>query len=145
MIWPIVWAGQAMSIPPLGPILGQWGTPTNQFCKKFNKKRKDIKEGMALPTKIFVKPGKMFVVKTVEPTASYFLKAAAASKKGTWMTGEEVAGLVRWSTCTRLLVGNALALEDVTMSSVVCSIIGSAWSLGIFVVDDLNSEELAVF
>lgn len=45
----------------------------------------------------------------------------------------------------KIACGNDLALEDVTMSSVVCFLIGSAWSLGIFVVKDLSSEELAAF
>lgn len=53
-------AGQASPAPPLGPILGQHSLNIAQFCKDFNERTKDYKEGIPLPCHVYVKVRSLF-------------------------------------------------------------------------------------
>ncbi|KAG8437873.1 hypothetical protein GDO86_008538 [Hymenochirus boettgeri] len=103
------------------------GIPIGQFCKEFNEKTKDIKDGIPLPVKIFVKIG--------QPPVSYFLKAAAGIEKGAAQTGREVAGMVTLKHLYEIALvksqDEAFVLRDMSLHDVVKCIMGSAKSLGI--------------
>ncbi len=83
--------GQANPAPPVGPALGQYWVPIQEFTQKFNEQTKD-KMGVKLPVIITVYEDRTFDFVVKQPPMSTLIKNKLNLKKGSSVPQKDKVG-----------------------------------------------------
>lgn len=127
-------AGQANPSPPVGPALGQHGVNIMEFCKSFNAKTQG-QEGTIIPVVITVFADRSFSFVTKTPPASILLKQAAGLAKGSKEPGKTKAGQITKAQVEEIARQKMADLNTKDLSHAIKTILGTARSMGLEVVD----------
>ena len=129
-------AGGANPAPPVGSALGKRGVNISDFCKKFNDQSKSMEAGMPIPVVITVYVDKSFSFIMKTPPTSHLIRKAAGLEKGSGLSGRESVGKISIEE-VRKIAGIKMADMGVdSLDSAVASVIGSAKSAGIDVIEE---------
>lgn len=128
-------AGMANPAPPIGPALGQQGINIVEFCKDFNFKTNSMEKGLLVPVVITVYSDKSFsfIIKT--PPASVLLKKIIGIKSGSGKPNQDKVGKINKNQLYEIAKIKYVDMTGSNLESVVNSIKGTAYSMGIEVVD----------
>ena len=126
--------GQATPAPPVGPALGQHGLNIMDFCKAFNA-RTQQQAGVIIPVVITVYADRTYSFITKTPPASFLLRQAAGVQKGSGVPNREKVGKVTRAQVEEIAKTKLPDLNTDSLESAMRTVMGTARSMGIEVVD----------
>ena len=127
-------AGKATPAPPVGPALGQHGVNIMDFCKAFNAKTAK-QEGLIIPVVITVYVDRSYTFVTKTPPAAILLKKVAGLAKGSGAPNKDKVGKVTKAQVEEIARTKLPDLNCTNVESAVRTVMGTARSMGIDVVE----------
>ncbi len=134
--------GQANPAPPVGPALGQYGVPIQEFTSQFNERTKD-KMGVKLPVVITVFEDRTFTFVVKQPPASTLIKGKLNLKSGSKIPQKEKVGHLKFDDLKALAEEKLPDLNAYDIAGAMKTLMGTARATGVTTdIDDMTLEQL---
>jgi len=134
--------GQANPAPPVGPALGQYGVPIQDFTSQFNEKTKD-KMGIKLPVVITVYEDRTFTFIVKQPPASTLIKNKLNLKSGSGVPQKDKVGHLTMDQLKEIAEEKMPDLNAYDLAGAMKTIMGTARATGVTTdIDDTTLVEL---
>lgn len=130
----MITAGQANPAPPIGPALGQHGVNIMEFCKQFNAQTQQF-AGELRPVEITIYKDRSFSFTIKQPPVSYLISKYAKLEKGSKEPGKQIAGKIRMDDIRKIAEQKLSESNTDNLEAMIKTVIGSAKSMGVQVVD----------
>lgn len=133
-------AGAARPAPPVGPVLGQYRLNLMAFCKDFNARTQKYKPDTPMAVSITAFKDNTFEFTVKSPSVSWYLKKAAGIGLGSGQPGHTFASTLTLKHVYEIakVKQSDLNCQNMSLEAICNSIIGTAKSMGIKVVKDLD-------
>jgi len=134
--------GQANPAPPVGPALGQYGVPIQDFTSQFNERTKD-KMGVKLPVVITVYEDRTFTFVVKQPPASTLIKNKLNLKSGSGEPQKTKVGHLSMDALKEIAEEKMPDLNAYDLAGAMKTIMGTARATWVTTdIDDITLAEL---
>ena len=135
--------GQANPAPPVGPALGQYGVPIQEFTSQFNDQTKD-KMGVKLPVIITVYEDRTFDFVVKQPPMSTLVLKKANIKKGSGVPQKDKVAHLTFDQIKEVAEEKQVDLNSIDLAGAMKIAQGTARSAGITTdIDGMTKAEIA--
>lgn len=135
--------GQANPAPPVGPALGQYWVPIQEFTSKFNDQTKD-KMGVKLPVIITVYEDRSFDFIVKQPPMSTLIKTKLNLKKGSGVPQKDKVGNLTLEQVKEVAEEKMPDLNAIDLAGAMMTVRGTARATGVTTdIDGMTKEEVA--
>lgn len=130
----IITAAAAKPAPPVGPALGQAGLNIMAFCKEFNARTANYKEGTPLRVKLRVYSDKSYEWDLGVPPSTWLIKKAAGLERAADRPGHEEAGVLSLKHLYEIALVKQRDMPNVPLRAICTSLLRVCQSMGVRVV-----------